>query len=1152
MRHVDRDHVEPMMPAWEGVEPRINALAPGPDHSVWAATDLGLYAVRSNAITPVDGWTGGATGALWIDPDGGVIAGRGSDLVARAAGGRWTVTTLGPDRIAQIARTPDGTLWVRSPRRLWSCRGSASSLACDDVSAQLPDVGEVGRLLVDRQGSLWISTRRGLAHRVGDARWEMLGAAEGLPARSVVSAFEDREGSLWIIADQLYQQLGHGLWRAYAAETGLPGDTVWAITRDARGELLIGTNAGVVESHAGTWRTFPGTEESAIGAVADAGDVVFAGGVESRLFALDRTKRTTTTIAKLDSDSIVGLAIDGADLWIATGKAGLWKLDGPGTSHPVLRREDVPAGSPREDFYQVVRDRRGWIWAGGSNGLAVRRGQTWRRYTEHDGLAARATAYVLVRATGETCVSYVESLGVSCFRVADDGSLINMRHFTHATGLTSETVYVLGEDASGRLYVGTGTGVDIIDGREVVHVSKADGLVGDDCAAGSFHADPDGTVMIGTTRGIARFDSARFRGASTPEAPVLMSVELGGARARASRASVEAPHTGATSVAIKFAAPTFVNRARLEYQFRLSPLEDEWSAGSVDEARYPQLAPGRYRFEVRSRRVPDEFGPTTSIELVIPPAWWQTWWLRALVVLVVAGATARVIAWRTRVSAARAHVRIVARSEASFRALIVQSPDSVLVHRDGDVVYANPRAVELLGFATEHALVGRPLRTLVDDDVDSAALAEITVDAMLAREIRMRGAAGAAPVLEVTSLQVDFDGVPAVLTMGRDVTARKALEARLMFTDRMASIGTLAAGIAHEINNPLAYVMTNIEVLREELGETAAPTLREALDDAAEGAQRIQNIVRGVKTFSRSDDDASTPTDIHRALESALRLAATELRHRCVIVKQLGEVPYLLGNEARLGQVFINLLVNAAQAMPERDISANQIRLTTRTNPDGTAVIEIADNGHGMPPQVAHRIFEPFFTTKDVGNGTGLGLAVCHGIVERFGGRITVESAVGIGTTFRLTFPAAPANLAVIPTKSAAPAEEHQQPCLRVLLIDDDATLLKSISRSFVRHDVTACNSAEAALARLRANDGFDAILCDLMMPGLTGMELHHEVAELRPELLDRMMFMTGGAFTAEAQTFLDDPQINWIEKPFPAKVIEARVNELVASLRST
>ena len=1154
VRHVDRDHVEPLIQVGGGSDARINALASGPNHSILAATDLGLFEIRAGLFAPVAGWTGGATDAVWVDADGSVLAGRGTDLVERAPTGKWTTTTLGPDRITQIARTPDGALWVRSPRRLWTCTGAADSIACRDISNELADVGEVGRLLVDHRGSLWVPTRRGLEHRIGPARWEMLGAAQGLPARSVLSAFEDREGSLWIIADQLYQQLGHGLLRAYSAETGLPGDTVWAVTRDSHGELVLGTNAGVVESHAGTWQIFPGTEESSIAAIADAGSIAFAAGRESRLFGLDRDKRTIATIAKVPSDGIVSLALDGADLWIATSKAGLWKLVGASSPQPILRREELPEGTPREDVFQVVRDGRGWIWVGGSDGLALRRGGTWRRYSDHDGLAANASAYVLARASGETCMAYVEAHGVSCFRVAADGSLVGMRNFTHATGLTSDTVYVLGEDAAGRLYVGTGIGIDIIDGANIVHLSKADGLVGDDCAAGSFHADADGTVMVGTTRGVARFDSARFRAASVPPAPVLMSLDLDGTRARTSRSSVEAPHTGATSVAIEFATPTFMNRERLEYQVRLSPLEDTWHVASVDEARYPQLAPGSYRFEVRSRRVPDEFGPTTAIDLVIPPAWWQTWWLRLLVILVVAVAAALVITWRTRVSAARAKIRIVARSEASFRALIVQSPDCVLVHRDGNVVYANPRAAQLLGYATEQELVGLALRTLVAEDFDPAILADVSAapsEATLAREVRMRGANGVEPVLEITSLQVDFDGVPAVLTMGRDVTARKALEARLMFTDRMASIGTLAAGIAHEINNPLAYVMTNIEVLREELGETAAPELQEALSDASEGAKRIQSIVRGVKTFSRSDDDTSTPIDIHRAIESALRLAATELRHRCVVVKTLGDIPAVLGNEARLGQVFINLLVNAAQAMPERELEANQIRITTSTGPDGAAVIEIADNGHGMTPQVAHRIFEPFFTTKDVGKGTGLGLAVCHGIVERFGGRIAVDSTVGVGTTFRVTLPAAPAHLAVPRSPAPARAGTDQGASLRLLLIDDDATLLKSISRSLSRNDVTACSSAEDALALLRANERFDAILCDLMMPGLTGMELHHEVSTLRPELVGSMMFMTGGAFTPEAQAFLDDPRIKWIEKPFPAAEIQARVRELVARGRT-
>ncbi|MEO6776916.1 MAG: ATP-binding protein [Kofleriaceae bacterium] len=1147
LRRVDRDHVDPLPRGALGGQ--INALAAGPDHGVWVSTDTGLAVGHDGVFTAVDHWPGGSSSAIWIDRDGGVIAGRGADLATRDVRGTWTVIPLGHDRIDQIARTPDGALWVRSSQMLWKCSGVRSALACRDVSARLPDVGELGRMLVDSAGSLWVATRRGLAHRISDATWKVIGAAEGVPARSVLAAFEDREGSLWLVADQLYQQLGRGLWRAYAADTGFPADSVWAIGRDARGELDVGTNQGVLESHDRTWVTFPGTEESTIAALADAGDVIYAGGPESQLLALDRAHRTTTTIAQVEGDNIVSLALDGADLWVATWKAGLWKMTG-GLHHPVLRREVLPEGVPREDINQVVRDPRGWIWAAGSNGLAVRRDGRWRRYGERDGLADRATAYVVVRASGEVCVAYVEEHGVSCFHVAGDGALTAMRHLTHATGLASDKIYVLGEDSSGRLYVGTGTGVDIVSATEVDHVSTASGLVGDDCVARAFLGDPDGTVMIGTTRGIARFASARYRATAAPPAPVLMSVVLDGAHARAGQASFEAPHTGAASLAIDFATPTFTDRDRLEYQVRLRPLETEWHVASVDEARYAQLAPGTYRFEVRSRRVPGEFGLTTSIDLVIPPAWFQTVWFHVLGVLAIAGVLGLLLAWGMRVSAARARVRIVARSEASFRALIVQSPDCVLVHHDGDVIYANPRAATLLGFTSEQALVGRSLRTLVDPDYDPAVLADAAqspTDAA-AREVRMCGANGAAPVLEVSSLHVDFDGAPAVLTIGRDVTARKALEARLMFTDRMASIGTLAAGIAHEINNPLAYLQSNLAVIGETLATAATPELREALADASDGARRIQHIVRGVKTFSRSDEDVRSPTDVHGALESALKMIANELRHHCVVVKELGAVPSVLGNEARLGQVFINLLVNAAQAMPERCVEANQIRITTRTAARGEAVIEIADNGQGMTPQLARRIFEPFFTTKDVGKGTGLGLSVCHGIVERFGGQIAVESAVGVGTTFRITLPAAPPNLARgrTPTQGSR-AGVGERTRLRVLVIDDDALLLKSIGRNLGQHEITACGSAVDALARLRAGDTFDAILSDLMMPGFTGMQFHAELTALRPELAHRVLFMTGGAFTTEAQTFLEDPDIRSIEKPFAAADVRARILELVS-----
>jgi PAS domain S-box-containing protein len=252
-----------------------------------------------------------------------------------------------------------------------------------------------------------------------------------------------------------------------------------------------------------------------------------------------------------------------------------------------------------------------------------------------------------------------------------------------------------------------------------------------------------------------------------------------------------------------------------------------------------------------------------------------------------------------------------------------------------------------------------------------------------------------------------------------DITDRKLMMAKLHMADRMASVGTLAAGIAHEINNPLAYVAGNVEYAIELLEPVAALRSAEApsapgaaatecitvLRDVQEGAERVRQIVRDLKVFSRSDEEQRTPVPLAKAIQGALKLAEADIRYRARLVTRLAELPPVLANEARLSQVFLNLLLNAAQAIPEGRPDANQITVETRLDPPGRAVAEVSDTGAGIPPDVLKRIFDPFFTTKPVGVGTGLGLTICHSIVTGLGGDIEVTSEVGKGTTFRITLP---------------------------------------------------------------------------------------------------------------------------------------------------
>jgi signal transduction histidine kinase len=384
----------------------------------------------------------------------------------------------------------------------------------------------------------------------------------------------------------------------------------------------------------------------------------------------------------------------------------------------------------------------------------------------------------------------------------------------------------------------------------------------------------------------------------------------------------------------------------------------------------------------------------------------------------------------------------------------------------------------------------------------------------------------------------------AIAEVDRRERDREDMESRLAFADRMASVGTLTAGVAHELNNPLMYVLSNLHLTREELegGEPGwTERARQQLDEAIQGATRMQHIVRDLKTFSRVDDEPRDSVDLRAVLESSINMCANEIRHRATLERDLGDVPFVDASESRLGQVFLNLLVNAIQAMPERRVRDNRISVRTYED-DGSAVVEIADNGIGIEPERIDRIFEPFFTTKGVSEGTGLGLSICRQIVRDAGGVITLESIPGKGSTFVVRLPAS--------TRAQAPAEASKPPAVtsgvqaRVIVVDDEPLVGRSIRRALRHHDVEVFESGAEAVERLSNGQPFDLAFCDLMMPDVSGVEVYRQVVERRPELAQKFVFMTGGAFTPKARAFLEETAIACLEKPFELRQIRDLVAE--------
>ncbi len=498
-------------------------------------------------------------------------------------------------------------------------------------------------------------------------------------------------------------------------------------------------------------------------------------------------------------------------------------------------------------------------------------------------------------------------------------------------------------------------------------------------------------------------------------------------------------------------------------------------------------------------------------------------------------------------------------SESKFRRLIESAPDAVLVQRDGRILYANQALVQLQGFSSADALIGHSVLELVHPDDRSTARelgagSEPPQRFHRHRELRHLRRDGVAVSVEVSTVPVEYEGGAATVAFIRDVSARKELERRLLVTERMASVGTLAAGVAHEINNPLAYVLTNLEFALGELGSqlsVGSPRMTEALlalEEARRGAERVQQIVQSLKTFSHPEEDRRRPVDVRRTLDLAIRMATSEIKQRAQLRRHYGDVPAIEANESRLGQVFLNLLVNAAQAIPDGHVGEHEITVKTATDAQGRAVIEVTDTGPGIAPEVIGRIFDPFFTTKPVGVGTGLGLSICHNIVRSLGGEIAVESRVGVGTTLRVTLPPAGAERAKVHTTNLpAPAALRRA---RVLVIDDEPAIGASIRRVLsAHHDVEVVTGGRDGVAKLTGDVSYDVVLCDLMMPDLTGMDVWEELSQKRPDILPRIVFLTGGTFTERARIFVEERPDKVVTKPFRPQELRQRVAAILSEI---
>ena len=419
--------------------------------------------------------------------------------------------------------------------------------------------------------------------------------------------------------------------------------------------------------------------------------------------------------------------------------------------------------------------------------------------------------------------------------------------------------------------------------------------------------------------------------------------------------------------------------------------------------------------------------------------------------------------------------------------------------------------------------------------------------------LRLRRADRTLIWVEVTARADEVPGGLRVEALMRDVSERKRLEDhsrdlyhQLLQAEKLAALGQTISGVAHELNNPLATILTWAERLSQ---RNVDDQTRRGLETILGESERAAKIVRNLLTFARKRHTTRTMVDLNQVVRETLALRSYDQRvsNIAIIDALAAGLPMVFADPHQVQQVLLNLMINAEQAMVSSHGRGTLVLRTWHHLERESVVLEVSDDGPGVPEEVQPRVFDPFFTTKEVGKGTGLGLTVAYAIVQEHGGRITLKSEPSGGATFAVELPADASGLPRLPP----PPKEPVVPAVSgvaVLVVEDEAALGAAVAESLQDSGFTVDRASDGleALERLRVK-AYDLIICDLKMPRLDGTQFYHELELTRPHMASRIMFVTGDVAGTEAERFLEESGCRWLAKPFRLKDLLRAAREMVA-----
>ena len=1044
----------------------------------------------------------------------------------------------------------DSRLWLLGPQWLgyWYLDESNYKMVLFKTGISFGEKREAYNLLPDYRGGLYIGNQYDVYYfNYKTGTLESLHPISGLISEAAHSMFIDFEKNVWIACGRGLSKISSRMFSNFQVIHGLLEEEVTAVLEVEPGTFVLGHNRGLTFWDGNQFRKMPFTGE-------DVSSLPFC-----RVLDMKRdSKQNTWVVAERlglarinkhrqinwygsshglpDNIKATSVWIDHTDknndnVWVGTGQ-GIFSMDANKNRFVSIPVNTFPTPAVRKIY---ITEKRILYLGSTFNGVyeyEIKKNQ-WKNYQVPGAKGANNVFAMKQDPRGRLLIGTMAGLFIL------DPIQETLKKFNENNFEIHDPVYFIVQDHQHRLWFGTNNGVVRWDGTRKRTYSLSEGLVGHEANRAAGIVDSNGRVWIGTNRGVSIYNE-QFDDHETWKPPPklrLLYMEVDDRKIPLDSLNLSILLNYKTNTMIfHFRGVSFLDETAIRFKHKLEGFDQDWLEEHYpfkQMIRYSNLPAGKYRFHLKVKNARGVWSePVISPEVVILEPFYKRWWFALLVFLLVVFILYGIF----RFFLERRHAVLLEKQveertsqlqevEKQYRSLFEESKDAVFITtQEGKVIDINPAGVEILGFQSKQEFLGLDsVINVYSNPEERAAFQEKIEKKGYVKDYEItfkRKDDEPVTGLVTATLVRDKEGkITAYRGIIRDITEQRRLEQQLIQAQKMEAIGTLAGGIAHDFNNILAVIMGQGEFIRDELpgrGEKSEATqidlIRNSVKSIVRASERGAEMVKQILTFSRQGKLSQTPINLGDTVKDSLQLLRSILPAIIEIRQDIRTDSGLaLADSAQIHQVMMNLGTNAAHAMVEiggiLKVSLHEVYLDKETiksyqdiKPGTYLRLSVKDTGHGMTREVMKRIFEPYYTTKKAGEGSGMGLAVTHGIVKSLGGDIIVNSEPGQGTTFHVVLPKfggeVKNKIKIQPTKEVPGGKE------RILLVDDEVELVESGIRVLKRmgYQIEGATDPIKALETIRSQPNqFDLIICDFSMPRMTGIQLAEEIKRINP-----------------------------------------------------